>query len=154
MSDKDQVQELLQGSLTLERIVGGIVSLAGVWLLIYGIPMHISVQGYESPSPQLFPKIGAWIFIVGGIAQIFLAKHGRPLPDLRQFGRYVLVSILLLLMVFLMERFGYLVGAFALMAALMVVVFERRWVWIGVAVVAVPSTVWFLFEIILERPLP
>lgn len=142
------------GLITLERVLGTLVTLFGIWLLLIGIPINVIELGDEVPSPRLFPQIGAWIFVVGGFAQILFVKGNTRLPELRQFARYVLVSCLLLLMVLLMENFGYIVGAMALMAALMVVVFERRLLWVSIAVIAVPITVWLLFEKVLERPLP
>ncbi|WP_373356186.1 tripartite tricarboxylate transporter TctB family protein [Pseudoroseicyclus sp. CXY001] len=142
------------GLITLDRIVGVLVTCAGIWLLVYGIPQNVDHQGYESPSPRLFPQIGAWIFVIFGILQVLFVRTGTNLPALRDFLRFLLVGALLLGMVWLMETFGFLVGAMALLAALMFVVFETRKLWIAIAVFAVPVCVWVLFEIVLQRPLP
>lgn len=154
MSEQNQEIPSPVGGKLIERIAGLFVFLAGVWLLVFGIPMHIELIGYENPSPRLFPQIGAWLFVVTGLALTAFPKTPKPLPDLRLVLRYILVSALLLIMVVLMENFGFLIGAMALLAALMVIVYEKRWMWIGIAVVAMPVFIWLMFEIVLKRPLP
>lgn len=154
MSADNQDAPAQAAFLSIDRVVGILFALAGVWLLFYGIPMGVQGRGLDFPSPYLFPQIAAWIFIAGGISLAIWAKPGRQLPDLREVSRYVLVSILLLIMTWLMDRFGFIAGAMAMLAALMVIVFEKRWLWIGITVVAVPLGTWAVFELLLNRPLP
>ncbi|MWB78698.1 hypothetical protein GLS40_11725 [Pseudooceanicola sp. 216_PA32_1] len=142
------------GVITLDRISGTLVALGGLWLLAYGIDAHIEVHGYESPSPQLFPRLGAWILLIFGLAQVVLTRTTSELPGKRVLGRYALVSAMLVGMVWLMEHFGFVIGAMAMTGTLMLVVYERRPLWLLVAVIAVPVSLWFIFEILLERPLP
>ncbi|MGZ9811643.1 tripartite tricarboxylate transporter TctB family protein [Pseudoroseicyclus sp. H15] len=143
-----------KGSPRLDRVLGGLIALFGLYLLIWGIPANVAVHGDKHPSPRLFPQIGAWIMLLGGVAQAIFASGTSSLPPAREVGRFALVSVLTLGMVVLMEMFGYLVGAIALIAILMFVVNERRPLWIFVAVVAVPVGVWLFFEKLLDRPLP
>lgn len=154
MSIDDQVTPTKGGFFSIDRFVGIFVTLVGIWLLMFGIEMGVEGRGLEFPSPHLFPQIAAWIFIIGGILHTIRAKPGRQLPDLREALRYILVSILLLIMTWLMSHFGFLVGGTALLTALMFVVYEKRWLWIGVAIVALPLGTWAFFELLLQRPLP
>lgn len=142
------------GIITLDRISGALVALAGLWLLTYGIDQHVASNGLESPSPQLFPRIGAWILLIFGVAQVVATRSGASLPTGRVLGRYLLVSAMLIGMVWIMEWFGFVIGAMVMLAGLMLLVYERRPLWLAVAVVAVPVSIWLIFEILLERPLP
>lgn len=142
------------GVVTLDRISGLLVALAGLWLLTYGIDAHVKVTGFESPSPQLFPRIGAWVLLVFDIAQVVLTRTATALPTRRVLGRYALVSVMLIGMVWIMEHFGFVIGAMVMLGGLMLVVYERRPLWLIVTVVAVPLSIWLIFEVLLERPLP
>ena len=142
------------GIITLDRVSGALVALGGLWLLTYGIDAHVKVTGFESPSPQLFPRIGAWVLLVFGVAQVALTRTETELPTGRVLGRYALVSVMLIGMVWIMEHFGFVIGAMAMLSALMLIVYERRPLWLVVTVVAVPLSIWLIFEVLLERPLP
>lgn len=139
---------------SVDRIVGIVVASVGVWLLAYGIEAGVEGRDLTFPGPLLFPQLAAWIFVVGGVIQAIRAKPGRELPSPREASRYILVSILIVIMALLMDNFGYIVGGVALLAAMMVVVYEKRWIWIGVAVVAVPLGIWAFFVLLLQRALP
>lgn len=139
---------------SVDRIAGLVVASAGVWLFLYGIEAGVEGTDLTFPGPLLFPQLAAWIFIIGGIVQAARAKPGRELPTKREVARYILVSILIVIMALLMNNFGYIVGGVGLLAVLMFVVYEKRWLWIGVAVVAVPIGIWAFFVLLLRRVLP
>lgn len=140
--------------MTIERFLGGITALCGVLLLLYGIPANVAHVEDAMMAARTFPQMAAWIFIVAGIVQMIFVKSKLTLPTLRELLRVILVLSLILAMVFLMEHFGYLVGAMSLMAAVMVIIYERRPLWLLIAIAAVPIGVWVLFEVLLLRPLP
>lgn len=143
-----------RGIFSLDRLLGFIMVAFAAWLLIFGIPANVNYTGTQFPKPHLFPQIGAWVIMFGGLGQIVVGNVGTKLPPRREMARFGLVALLVVGMVFLMISFGYLVGGMALIAVLMFVVFEKRPFWIFVAVVAVPAFTWVFFEKILERPLP
>lgn len=153
-STQEQETPKRGGLISIDRLGGLFFVLGGIWLLKWGIPMGVEGEGLDFPSPFFFPQMAAWIFISGGILQIIRAKPGRKLPSFRQARRYVLASALVLAMAWLMDHFGYLVGGMAMLAAMMFLVFEKRWLWIAVAVGAIPIGTWAFFEILLRRPLP
>lgn len=140
--------------MTIERFLGGITALCGVLLLLYGIPANVEEVDNAIISPRFFPQIAAWIFVVAGSVQLLFLKSKLKLPSLPEFGRVLIVCVLILIMTFLMGKFGYLVGAMSMMVAIMYMVYERRPVWLGIAIVIVPIVIWVLFVIILKRPLP
>ncbi|MBL1421724.1 MAG: tripartite tricarboxylate transporter TctB family protein [Alphaproteobacteria bacterium] len=140
--------------MTIERFLGGITVLCGVLLLLYGIPAHVQEVETAIMSPRVFPQIAAWLFVVAGTVQFFFVKSKLKLPTRREFIRVLVVCALILAMTYLMDKFGYLVGAVSMMAVIMYMVYERRPLWLGIAIVIVPIAIWILFVIVLKRPLP
>lgn len=139
---------------SVDRIAGLVIAAVGAWLLTYGIEAGVEGTDLTFPGPLLFPQLAAWIFIIGGVIQAIRAKQGRELPSRREVFRYIMVSALIVVMALLMNNFGYIVGGVGLLAVLMFVVYEKRWLWISVAVVAVPVGIWAFFVLLLRRVLP
>lgn len=154
MSTDNQETPIKWRFFSVDRIVGIVIACTGVWLLQYGIEAGVEGTDLTFPGPLLFPQLAAWIFIVGGVIQAIRAKPGRELPNRREVFRYIMVSALIVVMALLMNNFGYLVGGVGLLAVMMFVVYEKRWLWIGVTVVAVPLSIWAFFVLLLGRVLP
>ena len=140
--------------MTIERFLGGITVLCGVLLLLYGIPAHVDDVETAIMSPRVFPQIAAWIFVIAGSVQFLFVKSKLKLPTRREFIRVLVVCGLILAMTYLMDKFGYLVGAVSMMAVIMYMVYERRPLWLGIGIIIVPIAIWILFVIVLKRPLP
>lgn len=139
---------------SLDRILGGTAALIGGFLLLYLIPANVaSIEGSVF-SPSLFPNIAAWLIVVLGLVQLISTPTKVDLPPGREVFRLILIDVLALVTLFLMEQIGYIPAAIVLMAAATMMVYERRPVWIITTVIAMPLSIWTLFEVILHRPLP
>ena len=136
-----------------DRVFGLCVLAFGVLLLLVLIPAEVaSGRGYTDPGR--FPRIAAYLFIGLGALHAATAAPGIDLPSPREAVRLVLVFALALLACWVLRPLGYLVTTVALMAALTLMVFERRPVWIVVTTLAVPLALYAFFVMLLERPLP
>lgn len=141
-------------SLSLDRILGGATILVGGFLFLYMIPANVKSVPGSVFSPSLFPNIAAWMIIVLGVVQILSTPTKIDLPPAREVLRLLLVDGLALATLFLMEHVGYIPAAIALMVAVVLMVYERRPLWIVVTVLALPLGIWAFFEVLLSRPLP
>ncbi len=137
-----------------DRILGGAAIAFGGFLLLYAIPANVRMVEGAMPYPAMFPQIAAWLFIVLGAIQIFFVRSEIEWPSARQAIMFGLAAVLTLAALLTLDRFGYLPVAIALMAAIALLVRERRPVWAAAVIVGIPVGVWLLFEQVLQRPLP
>lgn len=140
--------------MTLDRIIGGIAVLFGGFLLIYAIPANVRMIDRPVPYPAMFPQMAAWMFIGLGVVQILVGKAEFEFPTAKQFLAFLGIVVLTLVAVLNIEKYGYLVVAIPLMAAITMVSRERRPLWMATMIIGLPIGVWLLFEQILQRQLP
>lgn len=134
-------------------ISGGVTALFGGFLLLYVIPTFVtSSDGLM--SPDLFPSIAAWMFILLGVLQVIFPGEDVTIPDRREFMRTGVIALIVLAAILAMEWLGYLIVAFTFMAVITMLMYERRPVWLIATVVAMPIGIWLFFELLLRRPLP
>lgn len=138
----------------LDRVLGGVVLAFGASLLLFLIPVFTTPQPGSPTDPSLFPRIAGWMFVLLGGLQIVFPGQQRLTVTLRELGRLVLVTALMVLATVLMPIVGYLPASIALMAVVMLMIYERRPLWIVLSVAFVPVTVWIVFEYGLKQPLP
>lgn len=137
----------------IERMIGGAAIAFGGFLLLYLIPAHVtSVAGPIDPS--LFPRIAAWLFILLGVLQLLVRSTSLPTWNWYEFGRLGVLSAAVLIAIIAMPSIGFLPASIALMAAVCALMFERRPGWLLASVVALPVGTWFVFEVVMQRPLP
>ncbi|WP_161633005.1 tripartite tricarboxylate transporter TctB family protein [Martelella sp. AD-3] len=139
-------------SMYFERLIGGASIVFGGFLLFFLIPLQVTSQ--PGPiDPSLFPKIAAWLFILLGLVQLF--ARAQPVNfGWYEFARLAALAALVLAAAFVMPLAGFLPSAIALMAAVCAFMFERRYAWLAVTIVLVPAATWFVFVIVMGRPLP
>lgn len=140
--------------MTVDRIGGGIAVVFGVFLLLYAIPANVRMIEGKMPYPALFPQIAAWMFIGLGLVQIVFVKTKSEFPSGIQFLAFLGAILLTLIAVLFVETIGYLPVMFALMVAIVLLVQERRRLWVVVMTLGFPIGIWLLFEQILQRQLP
>lgn len=140
-------------SMNTRYISGGAAVIFGGFLLLYLIPNHVSSSG-DAFSPDLFPSIAAWIFIVLGALQMILPSEPISLPSAREFKRTGMVALVVLGTIVTMEWLGYIIVAITFMAIISWMMYERRPVWLIATIVAMPIGIWLFFEVLLRRPLP
>lgn len=140
--------------MTVDRIGGGIAVLFGVFLLLYAIPANVRIIEGKMPYPALFPQIAAWMFIGLGLVQMVFVKTRAEFPSGIQFFAFLGAIFLTLIAVLFVETLGYLPVTVALMVAIVLLVQERRPLWIVVMIIGFPVGIWLLFEQVLQRQLP
>jgi len=139
---------------TTERILGGIAIAFGGLLLFEIIPDNArSIEGLIV-DPSTFPNMAAFLIAGLGIIQIVASKQRMPLPTAREFWRVLMIAALTAVAVLALGEVGYLATMFVFMALIIVIVHERRPVWMATVIVGMPVVVWAFFEVLLKRPLP
>ncbi|MBB4122461.1 tripartite tricarboxylate transporter TctB family protein [Martelella radicis] len=135
-----------------ERLIGGASILFGGFLLFFLIPYQVTSQ--PGPiDPSLFPKIAASLFILLGLFQL-LAKAQPANFSWYEFARLAGLAVVVLVAALAMPLVGFLPSAVLLMAAVCAFMFERRYMWLATTIVLVPLGTWFVFVIVMGRPLP
>ncbi|MDF0600444.1 tripartite tricarboxylate transporter TctB family protein [Psychromarinibacter sp. C21-152] len=142
--------------MTIDRLLGGIFALFGIFLLAYAIPANVqTVPGLlVFPNPALFPQIAAGLLILLGVLQMVLVKTRSELPGGKKLGLFAAAAAATLVAMLLIDELSYLPVSIGLMAAVCLITGERRPLWLGVVIVVLPVGTWLLFEQVLQRPLP
>lgn len=139
--------------MSTERMIGGAAIAFGGFLLLYLIPAQVTSSAGPI-DPSLFPRIAAWLFILLGVLQIFVRSASTPAWSWYEFGRLVGISIAVLIAILAMPKVGFLPASITLMAAICAFMFERRTGWLLTTVVLAPAGTWFIFDVVMQRPLP
>lgn len=137
-----------------ERIAGGLAVLFGVFLLLVLTPWQVKSYGGGMSDPTLFPDIAATLLVLLGALQIAVPPPAEAPADRRELGRAAAVVALTGASLAVMHGLGYLPAGFLLMAGLLLLMRERRVLWLVAATLGLPLAIWALFVVVLERPLP
>jgi putative tricarboxylic transport membrane protein len=116
------------------------------------IPAHTEPAFYGL-SPQLMPMICA---VTMGVAALFqlampMGQIDASWPVALRVGGYLGFAFLCL---WIMSLAGFLPGAIVLGLGVMLAVGERRLLWLVSGGLVVPAFLWFVVEVLLDRPLP
>ena len=139
--------------MTLNRLSGAVVVVFGLILLFWIIPRHTEAADYGWLRPATLPNVTAVIIIIAGIIHVLFPEGTAefdPQPALRA-GLFFVISVAGL---FMMRHLGFLIAAPALITVLMLMVGERRPLWLIAGVVMIPLGIWSSIELLLKRPLP
>lgn len=136
-----------------DRISGLFFLLFGLAMLFLINPNYIeSVEG-GNLSPKTMPNIlSVVIALSGAVLTIKPTDHQVRSPTL--MARTFLYVGLLAAGVYAMSLFGFEYVAPILALAIMLLIGERRPVWLALGVVAMPGIIWFLVTQLLGRALP
>ena len=134
-------------------ISGGVTALFGGFLLLYLIPNNVTSSG-GAFSPDLFPSIAAWMFILLGAVQLIVPGESEPLPSRRELLRAAAIALIVLGMILAMEVLGYIIVSIVFMGVVAWFMYERRPIWLVATIIAIPIGIWLFFEVLLRRPLP
>jgi putative tricarboxylic transport membrane protein len=134
--------------------------LSGAFFLIFGLAMFFFVipEYVENPqggnlSPKTMPNIVAWMLaICGGLLMLRPTNHVAP--DARFFMKTAACVAVLGSAIYAMSLVGFLYVAPVLALVLMLMIGERRLLWLGFGVIGMPTAIWFLVTQLLERGLP
>jgi putative tricarboxylic transport membrane protein len=139
--------------ITGNRIAGIVVAIFGLVLLFWIIPHHTEAVYYGWLRPETLPIIAAVIVVITSIIHI-LFPTGKIDFDVKlamRAGLFFMVSLLGLL---LMHLVGFLLAAPVMILVLMLMIGERRPLWLVTGIVIIPLAMWSTVELLLKRPLP
>jgi putative tricarboxylic transport membrane protein len=138
--------------MTLNRISGVVVAVFGIMLFFWIIPRHTETVDYGWLRPATLPNVTAIIVIVASIIHVIFpsgkAEFDGPLA--MRAGFFFVISLAGL---FLMHHVGFLIAAPLLIMVLMLLIGERRPLWLAIGVVLVPLGIWSAIELLLKRSL-
>jgi len=144
------------------EIFAGLLLLAFALVMIFlVVPAQTEVADETSIQPKTYPLIALWIIAALSALLVVLAVLAlRAGPDsaspirLENIKSLVLVGIIIAAAYVAIDWIGYIVGGVGLVAALMWYMGVRRPIPLIAVPVCAPVTVWLIFEVLLERPLP
>ena len=139
--------------ITPNRIAAMVVAIFGLILLFWIIPHHTEAVYYGWLRPETLPIIAAVIAIIASIIHIILPT-GKIDFDVKLALRAGLFFVVSLAGLFLMHLAGFLVAAPVIILVLMLMIGERRPIWLVTGIVIVPLIMWSTIELLLKRPLP
>jgi len=137
----------------LNRLSGLFSAFAGCLLIFWVIPNHTETADYGWLKPATLPNIASIIIIISGLIH-FIAPRGDAKLDPAVSGRALLFLIVGVSGLGLMHFAGFIVAAPVLMLVFMLMVGEKRWLWLISGVILLPATIWFCVDFLLKRPLP
>lgn len=138
--------------MTLNRISGLVVAVFGIILLFWIIPRHTEPVDYGWLRPATLPNVTAIVVIISSIIHI-LFPSGKAEFDGQLAMRAGLFFMISLAGLFLMHHVGFLIAAPLLVTVLMLLVGERRPLWLATGIVLVPLGIWSAIELLLKRSL-
>ena len=139
--------------MTLNRLSGLVVAGAGAVLLFWITPTQTELVDSGWLRPATLPNITSIAIIITGLIH-FIFPSGKEEFDWRLFLRVGMFFVICLLALYLMKLLGFLAGAPALVLAVMLLIGERRWLWLISGVVLIPAVIWVAVAQLLDRPLP
>lgn len=140
-------------STAADRITGAFFMMLGLALFFYVIPEFVEDPQGGSLSPRTMPNVVAWVLAVCG-ALLIIRPTDHTAPDVRFFAQATAYVAVLGTAIYAMSLVGFLYVAPVLALLIMLMIGERRPLWLLSGVVVVPAAIWFLVTQLLERALP
>ncbi|MEP4196104.1 MAG: tripartite tricarboxylate transporter TctB family protein [Aliishimia sp.] len=136
-----------------DRLCGLFFVAFGLVLFFYLIPTQVETVDFGSIRPKTMPQVLSVILIVSGAMLMLKPADGTDLQPL-PWGKTSVIVAVLVAGLFAMSRVGFEFAAAPLALVLMLVMGERRPLWLGIGTLGMPALIWFAVTILLERPLP
>lgn len=137
----------------LNRISGAVVAVLGLILLFWIIPRHTEPVDYGWLRPTTLPNATAMVVLIASVIHV-LFPTGKAEFDARLALRAGLFFVISTAGLYLMRHAGFLIAAPVLVLVLMLVIGERRPLWLFAGIVLVPLGIWSSIELLLKRSLP
>jgi hypothetical protein len=140
-------------------VIGLLAALLGGVLIGLIIPAQTTPAVFASVPSSFYPDFTSWLLVASGLALagsgILSPRQRIDVADTMQRTKYFGVALAaLVLLTSLMPVLGYRVAGVLGVAVTMLIMGERRPVPIAAASVTIAVLIWFVFEILLGRPLP
>lgn len=139
--------------MTTNRLCAISMLLFAAAMIFYVIPTQTEVVDYGWVKPDSLPKIACYSIAVIAFLQLFFDRSKVEF-DLQELLKSLFFLSLGLLSLYAMSHFGFIVVAPVLALLIMLIVGEKRPLWLFSGVVLVPSCIWLIIVALLERQLP
>ena len=139
--------------MTRNRISGIVVTILGLILLFWIIPRHTETVDFAWLRPATLPIVTTIIIIISSIVHLIFPT-GKTDFDLRLALRAGLFFVISVIGLVLMKHIGFIFAAPLLVMVLMLLVGERRPLWLISGIVLIPLAMWSSIVLLLNRPLP
>ena len=140
-------------SIAADRLSGAFFLLFGLAMYFLVIPEYVEVADEGNISPNTMPNIISWVIAFCG-ALLILKPTPHQLQDMRFFIRTGAYAGILAAGIYAMSLFGFEYIGPVLALAIMLMIGERRPLWLGAGVILMPLIIWFLVTVVLGRALP
>ena len=139
--------------LSADRASGLFFFVAGTAFYLFVIPANVEPITGGSIHPDTFPNALSLLIALCGLALVF-KPTGHRVQGAREMALAVVYFGVICLSLFAMVFMGYAVVSPALALILMLLIGERRAVWLVAGSAVMPAIIWVLVEVVLERGLP
>jgi putative tricarboxylic transport membrane protein len=137
----------------LNRFSGCFIICLGLLLYFFIIPYDTEVVDYGRVRPQTVPSAMAWILIVAG-AILAIEPSGETNFDPRGAARAGLFLAIVAAGVYSISYVGFIFVSPVLALVIMLLMGERRFLWLALGAFGTPSVIWIVVAVLLGRPLP
>ena len=137
----------------VNRLSASFFILLGLSLIYFIFPIEIEKLDYGWVRPQTLPNICASLLIIFGLIQ-FIFPKGKVVLEFEQIlwsGIFVLAAFIAL---FGFHRFGFIYTAPMFSLIIMLLIGEKRILWLSLGTIVIPFSVWMIVENLLGRLLP
>lgn len=135
------------------RLLGLFFAVFGLILLFVVIPGQTEVVEARWMRPQTLPDAMAAVIAVSGVVLAFRPR-GDVAFEWRKAWRAGLYLGLIAVAVYVISLFGFEIVAPVLALTMMLMIGERRPLWLAVGAAGIPFVIWLAVPVMLGRPLP
>ncbi|MEM6466270.1 MAG: tripartite tricarboxylate transporter TctB family protein [Pseudomonadota bacterium] len=133
-----------------DRLSGLFFLLLGLGFYTVLIPISVEEADFGNISPETMPNIVAVIMAIAG-AVLIIRPSSHELHGGSQFLRAGLFAVVLVVGVLALMRFSFLIAAPVLSLVIMLLIGERRPLWLLLGGVVMPTVNWVLVTQVLGR---
>ena len=136
-----------------DRLTGAFFLLFGLAVYFLVIPTYVEQVEGGNLAPNTLPNaISIVIAVCGGLLMLKPTTH-QP-PSGRYFLKTAMYVAILAAAIYVMSWFGFIYVAPVLALVMMLIIGERRPLWLAGGVIAMPAAIWFFVVQLLDRALP
>lgn len=139
--------------MTLNRLSGLVATLAGIILLFWIIPNQTETVDFGWLKPNTLPNIITIVIIILGLFH-FILPSGKAEFDIKLALRIGLFFMITMASLYFMSVVGFLIAAPIMVMIVMILIGERRPLWLVSGIVLGPAAIWATVDLLLNRPLP
>lgn len=139
--------------ISADRVSGAFFLLLGLALFFLIIPAQVETPDGGNLAPETVPKYIAIVIAVCGALMVIKPTEHQT-QDLRAFMLTGAYTGVLAIGIYAMSLFGFEYVAPVLSLAIMLMIGERRPLWLVAGVIVMPLLIWFLVTYPLGRSLP